>query len=212
MTRENTHNINTGSGGAEPSDKKLEGTLDRQEEMEAAVPQQRDKGFTLIELLIVIVILGILSTIVVLSVRGITDKGEENACAADLKTLEVAQEAAAAQGITLTYTTPTSAEDQLVTAKLLRSPSSKYNITGDTTITPVATECGAAPAPIAATGATAGSPGTLTPSGAALPANLAAMTGITANPTTAWIPGQSVVIGTGPVHWNGTAWATGVAP
>ena len=39
----------------------------------------QDKGFTLVELLIVIVILGILATVTVFAVRGITDKGQENA-------------------------------------------------------------------------------------------------------------------------------------
>ena len=53
---------------------------------------KQDKGFTLVELLIVIVILGILATVTVFAVRGITDQGETSACAADLKTLEVAVE------------------------------------------------------------------------------------------------------------------------
>jgi hypothetical protein len=72
---------------------------------------------------------------------------------------------------------------------------------------------GAAPAPvIAATGATAGAPGTFTPTGATAPANLAAMSGITANPTTAWTAGQYVVLGNSTLaHWTGTAWAAGAA-
>ena len=37
---------------------------------------KKDKGFTLVELLIVIVILGILATVAVFAVRGITDKGQ----------------------------------------------------------------------------------------------------------------------------------------
>lgn len=52
----------------------------------------QDKGFTLVELLIVIVILGILSTVTVFAVRGITNNGKKSACAADKKTLEVAAE------------------------------------------------------------------------------------------------------------------------
>jgi prepilin-type N-terminal cleavage/methylation domain-containing protein len=36
---------------------------------------KQDKGFTLVELLIVIVILGILATVTVFAVRGITDQG-----------------------------------------------------------------------------------------------------------------------------------------
>lgn len=55
--------------------------------------KQRDDGFTLIELLIVIVILGILATVVVFAVGGITDTGQSAACDADQRTLEVAVEA-----------------------------------------------------------------------------------------------------------------------
>ena len=38
--------------------------------------KKNDEGFTLIELLIVIVILGILATVVVFAVGGITDRGQ----------------------------------------------------------------------------------------------------------------------------------------
>ena len=57
----------------------------------------QDKGFTLVELLIVIVILGILATVTVFAVRGITDSGQENACAVELRTLDTAIEAFYAQ-------------------------------------------------------------------------------------------------------------------
>ena len=55
--------------------------------------KKQDEGFTLIELLIVIVILGILATVTVFAVRGITDKGQANACQTDKKTFETAIEA-----------------------------------------------------------------------------------------------------------------------
>ncbi len=58
---------------------------------------KKDKGFTLVELLIVIVILGILATITVFAVRGITDQGQTSACKADKKTLQTAVEAYYAQ-------------------------------------------------------------------------------------------------------------------
>lgn len=65
---------------------------------------------------------------------------------------------------------------------------------------------------VVATGATAGSPGFYTPSGANPPANLAALTGITATPATAWATGQWV--NTADLlanHWTGSAWAAGKA-
>ncbi len=55
--------------------------------------EKKDKGFTLVELLIVIVILGILATVTVFAVRGITDKGQTNACAVERRTLDTAIEA-----------------------------------------------------------------------------------------------------------------------
>src|SRR5215467_5021940 len=65
---------------------------------------------------------------------------------------------------------------------------------------------------VAATGATSGTPGTFTPAGATPPANLAAMTGITATPNTAWATGSYVVLGDSThAHWSGTAWASGDA-
>jgi len=65
---------------------------------------------------------------------------------------------------------------------------------------------------IVATGATAGTPGTFTPAGADTPANLAAMTGKTANPATAWTTGQHVVLGdASKAYWNATAWVAGQA-
>ena len=58
---------------------------------------KQDKGFTLVELLIVIVILGILATVTVFAVRGITDQGKASTCKADSKTLQTAYEAYVAQ-------------------------------------------------------------------------------------------------------------------
>ena len=50
-------------------------------------------GFTLVELLVVIAILGILAAIVTFAVTGITDRGEDSACEANVKSLETAVEA-----------------------------------------------------------------------------------------------------------------------
>jgi len=65
----------------------------------------------------------------------------------------------------------------------------------------------------AATGATAGSPGTFTPTGSTTPANLAALSGVVASPSSAWTTGQHVILGDAShAHWNGSAWASGNAP
>jgi len=83
-------------------------------------------------------------------------------------------------------------------------------IVTEVTITP-----GGGGGAVAATGATAGTPGAFTPSGATVPANLAALTGaappVAASPNTAWTTGQSVNLGTGSAHWDGSAWVTGAA-
>ncbi len=96
--------------------------------------KKQDEGFTLIELLIVIVILGILATVVVFSVRGITDDGQENSCKTDGRTLEVAIEAyfakyGSAGGVS---------EANLVSAGLIREESGNYDIADSTgnTLTP----------------------------------------------------------------------------
>ena len=84
---------------------------------------RKDDGFTLIELLIVILILGVLAGIVVFSVRGISDRGEEAACKTEFRTVDTAIEAAIANGVT-----PTDL-DSLVTAGFLHSADTEY-VTG----------------------------------------------------------------------------------
>ena len=74
-------------------------------------------------------------------------------------------------------------------------------------------ECGGA-----ATGATAGIPGTWTPSGSQRPANAAeaAADGVVATPATAWTTGQfvqgSISGAAGRMTWTGSQWVGGVAP
>lgn len=84
-----------------------------------------------------------------------------------------------------------------------------FDIVGD----PVLSFDGAA---VAATGATAGTPGAFTPAGATVPANLSSLQSaspaVVASPTTAWTTGQSVNLGTGSAHWDGSAYVTGLAP
>jgi general secretion pathway protein G len=84
---------------------------------------KQDKGFTLVELLIVIVILGILATVTVFAVTGITDKGKTSACDADAKTIQTAEEAYSAN--TGSYTEN---QSDLVAAGLLHDESVKVTV------------------------------------------------------------------------------------
>jgi general secretion pathway protein G len=98
--------------------------------------KKQDEGFTLIELLIVIVILGILATVVVFSVRGITDNSRDNACDTDQRTMEVAVEAYFAQegGNTVS-------EAALESAGLIRDQSSNVAVGSDGSVTFEGTIC-----------------------------------------------------------------------
>ena len=65
----------------------------------------------------------------------------------------------------------------------------------------------------AATGATAGAPGSFTPAGSFAPASFAGMAGLTANPATKWTVGQYVAAANGDeAYWSATAWVSGRAP
>lgn len=103
-------------------------------EQEIPAPlQRRDRGFTLVELLIVIVILGVLSTVAVFAVRGISGRGEASACQADYKVLETATEAYLAQnGQPASF--PAGFEATLKTSGFLREVSSKYDVISFTDI------------------------------------------------------------------------------
>jgi len=105
---------------------------------------KQDKGFTLVELLIVIVILGILATVTVFAVRGITDQGTSSACAADLKTNEVAIETYYAKfGAAVAPSTA-----NLVSAGFMRANATpKYTVTGGVISATTAGGCPAPPAP-----------------------------------------------------------------
>lgn len=90
-----------------------------------------DSGFSLVELLLVIVILGVLTSIVVLAVSGVTSDAEESACQADRRTLEKAAEAYFAQ--TLSTTIPPTGTDEpyeqaLVDREFLRTTSRYFDL------------------------------------------------------------------------------------
>jgi general secretion pathway protein G len=100
---------------------------------------KQDKGFTLVELLIVIVILGILATVTVFAVRGITDQGQTSACQADQKTLQVALEAYYAQEGNTAGDNATEAD--LVSSGLLASASGNYDISSGAVVAYAGGDC-----------------------------------------------------------------------
>lgn len=92
-------------------------------------------GFTLVELLIVIVLLGIMATIVVFSVRGITDRGQDSGCNQDARIMATAVEAYFAQEsistIPATGTDGQRYERTLVNARLLRDFSTYWDVAAE---------------------------------------------------------------------------------
>lgn len=95
--------------------------------------RRSEGGFTLTELLVVIVILGVLASVVVFAVGGITDHGKASACSADRATLETAQETYFAQNDA--YAASAAA---LVTAKLLKRASQYYETDSSGDVTAIA--------------------------------------------------------------------------
>ncbi len=115
-----------------------EGTIDHKNQNRGKSVHE-DDGFTLVELLVVVVIMGVLATVSVLGVRGLTDRGQESACESDRRVMEVAVETWFADESLATSGTLT--EAGLVTAQLLRDESSLYNVQADGSV--VAVEGGA---------------------------------------------------------------------
>ncbi|MDJ0768626.1 MAG: prepilin-type N-terminal cleavage/methylation domain-containing protein [Ilumatobacter sp.] len=99
-------------------------------------------GFSLIELLVVVVILGILATVVVFSVRGITDNGQATSCETDARVLATAVESYLGQGTTsvIPATLPLDGqhyERTLEQAQLIRRLSEYWDVAAEGYLIPV---------------------------------------------------------------------------
>jgi prepilin-type N-terminal cleavage/methylation domain-containing protein len=97
-----------------------------------------DRAFTLVEVLIVLVILGILVTVTVFAVRGITDRGEDSACRADTRTVTQAADVYMAENNVNALPATGAGKDRyertLITAGLLRQVSTYYDLNADGTV------------------------------------------------------------------------------
>lgn len=109
--------------------------------------ERRDAGFTLVEILITIVILGLLATVTVFAVRGITDRGEIASCDTDEQTLlraadiylgERQIDLIPASGSVVDGDTY---EATLVEAGMIKDVSSLFELAADGTVTPQADIC-----------------------------------------------------------------------
>lgn len=100
----------------------------------------RDGGYTLIELILVVLILGIMTSVVVMSVSGMRTEAAETGCDADRRQLHMATEAYFAQSggdvIAETGLTNDRYELTLVDAGVLRAASDYYDLDADGIVAP----------------------------------------------------------------------------
>jgi len=106
-----------------------------------------DDGFGLVELLIVIVVLGILATVIVFAVRGITDRGENARCEEDERIMQTAIEAYFAQtgSVVIPISNPAvsgvtglTPEGTLLEFGLLGEPSQLHDVAANGSVAPAA--------------------------------------------------------------------------
>jgi prepilin-type N-terminal cleavage/methylation domain-containing protein len=135
-----------------------------------------DDGFTLAELLVVIVVLGILATVTVFAVQGITEESAETACATELGNLETAEE------LHLTLAGTYADEATLLASGAIKTASSMYDVTGDDSGYSVTVASGAT----CTAGATGGGGGSATPPGPTPPPVVAMVNANALHSVPAW--------------------------
>ena len=98
-----------------------------------------DAGYTLVELLIAVLVLGILASVVVFAISGISGSATESACATDERQLAVAAEVYAAShstgDIDATGTGNDRYEQTLVDSGLLKAASEMHDLGADGALT-----------------------------------------------------------------------------
>lgn len=102
------------------------------------MPIRPDAGFTLIEMLIVVLVLGVLSGVVVISVSGIGDVGQASACKSDHQAVVTAEEAMRARTDVRGYLPMA----DLVTVGMLHDDSKWHDVSFPDAGTPVTTADG----------------------------------------------------------------------
>ena len=112
--------------------------VQQQSSVRSAMPC--DDGFTLIEMLVVVMILGVLGTVVVMSLGGLSTEAADTGCHADRHQLETAFEAFVAQTgahqVAATGTDHDRFERTLAEDGFLRSPSTTHDLDGQGVVIP----------------------------------------------------------------------------
>ena len=111
----------------------------RNGELEGTITD-RDGGYTLIELVLVVLILGILSSVVIISVSGMRTEAADSSCDADVRSLAIAVETHFAE-VGGSQIPPTGIgndrfEQTLVDGGLSRAASTYHDLDADGVITP----------------------------------------------------------------------------
>ena len=127
------------------------------------------------EILVVIVVLGILATVVLFTVRGVTDRGEQSACAGDARTLTTAADTWMAQEsrneVPARGTSADRYELFLVDKGMIRQVSTYWNLQANGTVTTTGNPCQATAAAPTAIAPTAIAPTAIAPTAIAPTAN-----------------------------------------